>query len=322
MKWITALHLQQWAERIDARTALSEIVSALVRASSPNIQSFRFPAGDSAQIPGYDGQLTATGVPPYVPDGHSVWEFGASEDYFDKANRDYKERTNNPKSLTPCNTTFVFVTPRIWNRGNPTLTQWQEEKRAEKIWKDVRAIDAVGLEEWLDQHAAVAARTAHILRVITESGARSTDEYWEEYAARFRPSLTEKVLLCDRDEQTKELLSRLDSAPQEIPWRADSPDEVVAFAVAVIRSADFELRKFLEARTLVLDTEEAARQLARRTNMIYIPRAAALTMSGLLSQHNPTIIPFGRDSARLRVNTLNRPTTRVPSGVWLELKVA
>lgn len=97
MKWVTALNLQQWAERIDARTALSEIVSALVRASAPNIQSFRFPTGDSAQIPGYDGQLIATGVPPYLPDGHSVWEFGTGEDYFDKANGDYKGRTDNPK---------------------------------------------------------------------------------------------------------------------------------------------------------------------------------------------------------------------------------
>lgn len=213
----------------------------------------------------------------------------------------------------PSSTTFVFVTPRIWRRGDPTLAQWQDNKRAEKIWKDVRAIDAIALEDWLDQHAAVATRTAHILRVITEPGAHSSDEYWEEYAARFKPSLTEKVLLCDRDEQTKELLSRLDSGPQEIPWRADSPDEVVAFAVAAIRSAEPELRKFLEARTLVLDTEEAARQLARRANMIYIPRAAALAVSGLLSQHNPTIIPLGRDSARLRVNTLNRPTTRALS---------
>jgi len=87
----------------------------------------------------------------------------------------------------------------------------------------------------------------------------------------------------------------------------------VAFAVAAIRSAEPEPRKYLEARTLILDTAEAARQLARRSNMIYIPRAAALALSGLLSQHNPTIIPLGRDSARLRVSTLNRPTTRALS---------
>jgi len=69
MNWVTALNLEQWAARIGARTQLSELVSRLVRATAKDIQSFRFPTGDSAQIPGYDGRLTAVGVPPYIPDG-------------------------------------------------------------------------------------------------------------------------------------------------------------------------------------------------------------------------------------------------------------
>jgi hypothetical protein len=59
MKWIEARHLASWAERIDARIRLSEIIAKLVRASAASISAFRFPTGDSAQIPGYDGRLTA-----------------------------------------------------------------------------------------------------------------------------------------------------------------------------------------------------------------------------------------------------------------------
>jgi len=79
MKWIEARHLASWAERIDARIRLSEIIAKLVRASATSISAFRFPTGDSAQIPGYDGRLTAIPADTYrefLPEGESVWEFG------------------------------------------------------------------------------------------------------------------------------------------------------------------------------------------------------------------------------------------------------
>jgi hypothetical protein len=79
MKWIEARQLATWAERIDARIRLSEIVAKLVRASAASISAYRFPTGDSAQIPGYDGRLTAIPADNYrafLPEGDSVWEWG------------------------------------------------------------------------------------------------------------------------------------------------------------------------------------------------------------------------------------------------------
>jgi hypothetical protein len=112
MKWLTALDLDRWADTIASRADLSEVISALVRASATDIQSFRFPTGDSAQIAGYDGRLTASGLPPYIPDGESVWEFGVTADYLAKANDNYEGRTGNPGAVPPKQTTFVFVTAR------------------------------------------------------------------------------------------------------------------------------------------------------------------------------------------------------------------
>jgi hypothetical protein len=310
LKWVTALNLGNWANTVDARTTLSEMISALVRASASDIQSFRFPTGDSAQIQGYDGRLTAKGAPPYVPDGESVWEFGTTADFLDKANSDYKDRTATPGTAEPKETTFVAVTARIWNAPKMTLELWEKEKRAEGIWKDVRVIDAVALETWFDAHPAVAARVArYILGQTPLTGARSTDEFWEEYSSRFKPALMEQVLTCDREEQVKELLAELGKGAQDIVRRADSPDEVVAFAVAGIRQAESDLRKFLEARTLIIDTDDAARQLAHRPNMVFIPRASALPQAGMLARRNPTIVPLGRDATRLDVTVLNRPST-------------
>ena len=85
MKWVRATDLDRWADTIGSRIALSEIVSSLIRASASDPTHFRFPKGDSAQIPGYDGSLIAEGAPPYVSEGQSVWEFGTESAFLEKA---------------------------------------------------------------------------------------------------------------------------------------------------------------------------------------------------------------------------------------------
>jgi len=309
MRWVTANHLEQWADSIASRTDLSELVSDLIRASAPAIDDFRFPVGDSAQIRGFDGYLIAAGALPYVPDGESVWEFGVDLDYVSKANADYASRTDNPVSVSRENTTFVFVTPRKWNRPKATLDNWLSDRRAEGVWKDVRAIDGVALEEWLSTQPAVAANFARKLGLMPRLGVQSTDDFWEEYATRFDPVLTEAVLLAGRENQAQELVQQLRDQPYRHIWQADSPEEVIAFAVAAIRVSESGLRHFLESRTLVVSDEDAARQLAARQNLIFLPRAAALRIDSLLGQRNATIIPIGRDGPfRQGASLLNRPT--------------
>lgn len=309
MKWIRAEDLERWADTIDSRTTLSELVSALVRASASNSSAFRFPTGDSAQIPGYDGALDAKGVPPYVPDGKSVWEFGTDADYVKKATADYRARSGNPDVESLKQTTFVFVTPRRWKRDKPSLQEWQDEREAEGKWKAVKIIDGIGLEDWLERCPAIAAWAARqVLRVMPELGAQSTDEFWEEYTSRFKPAVNERVLLCDREEQAKELLEELPGPPRAYLYQADSEDEVIAFAVAAVRNADHEKRRLLEARALIIDSQEAARRLAKQPNLIFLPRGTALGLSGLLASHNPTIVPSAREGPEPKgVTTLNRP---------------
>ncbi|PYX17292.1 MAG: hypothetical protein DMG84_04435 [Acidobacteria bacterium] len=61
-----------------------------------------------------------------------------------------QERITSAK-LNPGPTTFVFVTPRRWVRKRINIEKWANEKRAEKLWKDVRVVDGIMLEDWLDQ---------------------------------------------------------------------------------------------------------------------------------------------------------------------------
>jgi hypothetical protein len=296
MEWITAPDLDRWADHIDARIRLSEIISRLVRASAANISSFRFPTGDSAQAPGYDGRLTAVPAASFerfLPEGDSVWEFGTATDHHDKANSDFTTRTKDPKDVDPANSTFVFVTPRKWDAA----PGWAAEKKKLGIWKDVRVIDGVGLEEWLKHAPAVAASVAReIVGSLPIANVYSPEEFWNEYAPQFQRGLTEEVVLAGRQKQREDIINFLLAGGQIARWQGDSLAEVVAFVVATIRKAEADVRKFLEARVLVVETKDAARRLAGMRNLIFIVRGEAVEMAGMLAATGPVIVPVGRDS--------------------------
>ena len=63
---------------------------------------------------------------------------------------------------------------------------------------------------------------------------------------------------------------------------AETPEEVIAFAVA-IRSAEPAVRESLESRTLVTRTEAAARFLAMHSKMVFIATGAAESLAGVLA---------------------------------------
>jgi hypothetical protein len=310
MKWITALLLENWARTETARARLPALVADLVRATAREIGTIRFPNGDKSQIHGFDGHLIAAGV-PFVQDGESLWELGTSEDYVAKANSDIKDRSKETPFDKRATTSFVFATPRTWNEsGRNELQKWRERKRKQFGWKEIVVIDGVMIEHWLERSEAVASRYARFeFGVTPKLGARSTEEFWQEYTSRFKAPLTEQVLLCERDEPKKEVLKHLRSGAGKLVLRADSPDEAIAFAIATIRTADADVRQFLESRTIVLDTDEAARELSEKKDLIFIPRGS-VTISGLLARTASTVVGVGRDHPdRETYLRLDAPTT-------------
>ena len=300
MKWITANNLDQWADTLPARVVFPEMIGDLVRASASEITSFRFPNGDKGQVRGFDGYLNAMGMPPHVPDGLSIWEFGVSSDAISKADDDYLKRTKEVPPTTRADATFVFATPRTWNK-NSKITDWVLDKRGLNQWKSVEFIDGSMLEDWLSDHPAVASRYARYhLKSAPQQGAFSTDEFWDEFSTRFEPPVVEEVLLAGREKQATTLLRQLSEGGGRIQFAADSPDEVIAFAVAVIRKAEPEVRVFLENRTLVIESADAARFFANKENLIFLPKGQARDLTGLLARSGPTIISAGADEKRLR----------------------
>lgn len=296
MKWISATDLEGWSRSISARAELPALIADLIRASAKEMSSFRFPSGDKGQVRGFDGHLEAEGVGPYVPDGRSIWEFGVG-DGVAKAEEDYRKRVSELGAEDRAKTTFVFVTLQTWNNPKAKLEDWVIKKRAEGDWKDVRYIDGVQLEHWLDEHPAVAAQYARaVLGVYPSHGVLSTDEFWADYSNSFCPPLTEEVLLCEREEQAKSFVVWLDNEAGQQIICGDAIDEVIAFAVAAVRKADPARRFYLESRILIVDSETAARFLRdNKTGLIFFLRGDAQKLAGSLAKVGPTLLATGAD---------------------------
>jgi hypothetical protein len=309
LKWISARDLEQWSKVISARDVLPAMVADLIRASAQDIASFRFLSDDKGQVRGFDGHLEAAGSPRFVPDGVSIWEFGVSEGVR-KANSDYQKRVKQVSPEERANITFVFVTLQTWDSPRQKLQDWESGKRKRNEWKDVRYIDGMKLEHWLDEHPAVAAQYARtVLGVFPILGVLGTDEFWNDYSDCFTSQLTEDVLLCEREKQAENLLTQLGKETGQITICADSPDEVIAFAIASIRKADPQVKTYLEARTLIIESDEAARFLCQKRGLVFFPRGQAHNFAGRFAQSGPTLVAIGADRPNQNHETLLRPSS-------------
>jgi hypothetical protein len=208
MKWITATQLESWAETKPARAKLPTLIYDLIIGSYRELQTIRFPVEDKSETHGLDGHLIASGVPS-IQDGESFWELSTEQDYLGKANDDLKNRSQQIPDAKRAASSFVFVTPRTWNKTRENeLQKWREANRHKYGWKDVAVLDAVMLEQWLERCVPVAARYARSdFGFPPAVGARSTDEFWNEYSSRFELALTESVLLCQREEASGVVLA-------------------------------------------------------------------------------------------------------------------
>ena len=133
MKWISALDLQQWADRIGARTAFPALIRDLITASASDISDVRFPSGDKGQVRGFDGWLDAAGAPPYVPAGRSVWEFGVSDNPTKKFKEDYETRVEEIAEKDRKQLSFVFASPRSWDNPKEKLPDFV--KKYSERWR-------------------------------------------------------------------------------------------------------------------------------------------------------------------------------------------
>ena len=118
IRWVDAVDLAHWADRVDGAFSLPTLLAMLIRATHGPAAQLRFPADEGVRQSGWDGvTFVATGS-VYVPQGHAGWEISCQRTKVpQKAMKEYRKRTGEPHQIDPANSTFAFVTPRCQRRS-------------------------------------------------------------------------------------------------------------------------------------------------------------------------------------------------------------
>jgi len=294
MRWINTNDLKNWASRRDCQGYLPLVIRRLIRATAINISHINFPAGEGVIYPGWDGILETTVGTEYLPEGLSVWEIGTNQDIKKKAEQDYQKRKKDPLGVNTKETTFIFVTPRIWSNKD----EWCCQKKEEGFWKDVRFYDARTLEEWLEQAPAVCAWLARYLGIYPEN-IIALEDWWNEWGAITNPPFTSRLVLAGRDGQAESVRKWLDSSPSSIAVQATTSDESLAFLAAVINTLPESEREFYLSRSLVVKNSESFRHInvTGRSGLLLIPRFEEIEGSSLAVQKGHHVyVPLAPDN--------------------------
>jgi len=306
MKWIDTQDLRNWANRRDCQETLPQLVRKLIRATSKSIKSIKFPSGENILIGGWDGILEVSEETEYLPLGISLWEFGSNKDIRGKANRDYNKRTSNPLGFNPNESTFIFVTPRLWNNSK----DWIIEKKKENIWKEIKVINAENLEEWLEITPSVSSWLSikHLGKYPSED-IQSTEEFWDEWSKEPVKGLelVPQLLLGGRGNQKEKILKSVTN-PNIVAVQSASKEEALAFIIASFKDETSKSEDFF-SRSLIVDSPEIYRRLAVLKNkMILIPRFNdnGIINKAVIKGHT-VIVPLSVDDSENWSNKLKLP---------------
>ena len=232
-------------------------------ASVPVARARRFPLGDSINQHGPDGELDCdTGLPPFVPDGHSFWEIGASLDARGKASDDYRELTRETPEEVRRQASFVFVTPHSGRRGwehtwaREGQLDWLKRKNAERKWKGVQVIDGTRIVDWLRHFPAVERWLASQMNIPIPH-ITTPDLYWAERKRIGEPPpLSSEVFLVGRDEARQRLKDVLSMSSPELRIESHSLQDVIDFVSAHVAGLPEHERLAILGRCLIVTDED------------------------------------------------------------------
>lgn len=231
MKFITSTDLKQWADTNECRQLLPELIKRLIDASVSNVDILSFPSGDAVCLPGWDGVVSCEECIDMIPAGVSLWECGASEDVKGKIDSDYEKRTGKPLGFEKSESTFVFVTPRIWSGAD----EWRQTHQG--VWKNVVVYTAVELERWIEKCPSVGMWLAEKRKLLPSGGYELPETCWNKWAQGKEYRLPYEIVLPGREEVSKQVVDACKNALSVI-LQALTQSEGIAFAIASILSCD------------------------------------------------------------------------------------
>lgn len=247
---IKSTHLDAWSDQIEARSALPALIRRLVHTTGKDVLASSFPAYDDSQTKGWDGSVESQSATPWIPAGKSCWEFGCNKDSGGKANSDYNNRTTDVPAEERKNLTFVFVTPRKW----PGKSAWVDKKKEENKWKDVRAFDAVDLEQWLELSVSAQVWMGEKLGIQADQ-CQSLEDYWKIWSETAKPAISPKIFNSSVSDYAQKLKDWYQAEPDSpLIVTAASKEEAKAFLYCASSSAE-QIQSILDQAVFVFSPE-------------------------------------------------------------------
>lgn len=231
MKFITSTDLKQWADTKECQQLLPELIKKLIDASVSDIDILSFPSGDATFIPGWDGIVESEEKIDLVPSGISLWECGTTKDVKSKIDHDFKKRDEDPLGYDKSLSTFVFVTPRIWEGAE----DWLQNNG--NGWKKVVIYTAVELERWIDSKPSVGMWLAEKLRKLPAGGYMCPETYWNRWAQGKSRPLPFEIILPGREDAIANVIEAC-KKKEALFLQALTQNEGIAFAIASLMTSE------------------------------------------------------------------------------------
>lgn len=297
---VDASYLHEWGARRDAQEMLPRLVRRLLAATA-GASGVSVRAGEGVALGGWDGQVELSQPTPWVPAGESRWEFGAGGRPGEKAQADYDKRTSDPLGTDPATASFVFVTPRRWAGKE----RWVSDRRADRVWRDVRVLDADDLEAWLENTPAVHVWLSERLGRRPQE-ARTLESWWRRFAAQTQPPLPPTLVLASRSTQADELREALRKPPAPVGIQAGSRDEARAF-LATALAGDPSDGAAAEQPVIVVSSPAAWERLAGPGSpTILVPAFEDADVGSAVMNGHHVVVPLGAGDVP-RSNAISLP---------------
>lgn len=250
----------EWSDEVRAAYDLPRILRSLVYNDNRTITRLDMRSSEGARLPGYDGVVEALVPSTLVPAGQSVWEIGVEIRPSAKATKDFNKRTKDPGLVVPAETTYVAVSSRSW----PTRARWVAERRAEGVWRDVRAYDVDDLLSAFDRDTP---STILFLDLVNRrgSGVTTLNHWWSGYRASFDVSLTPEFVLAGRAHEKVQLETWMANGLRTVNVRAQSREDGRAFIASAL-----ETEFSVGLNPVVCDDTEILRELLARSRQALV----------------------------------------------------
>ncbi len=300
-----------WAERHTSISDFPVLVRKLIRCSdrSANIDDFRDDKGTA--IKGWDGIVLSEVGGAQLPAGKSLWELSTAQNPLDAANDNYDKRTNEPLGEDKVNSVFIFATARRWAGKR----KWQAEKKARGEWRDVLALDADDIAQWLESFIAVHLEFSRQIGTAPAS-ATALSAFWYDWSNATKWPVTNALLLAGRKEQAEKIAGWLNGEPAICALQADTADEAIAVLAATIETMEPADSEMFFARAIVVNDEADWVQLSvRQEPLVLIARQAQRgNVATALEHGHHVLIPIGPSEKNKNAITLPRVSVQGARG--------